>query len=134
MTASAGTRAYWQALGTAAERNGTDHTHPLKAPTVDITLQAAVATAKVLALLIGCRETGVLPNIDTEPSPESQLAAAELIERSLTPQRQEEESETGMQLFYAAIGRRHRGVPGRGPRPVGLCAGRRRAGEDGREH
>ena len=37
MTVSAETRAYWQELGAyyaAAERNGTDHTHPLKAPTV----------------------------------------------------------------------------------------------------
>jgi hypothetical protein len=37
--------------------------------------------ARLIALLIGYRETGVLPDVDTEPSPESQLAAAELIER-----------------------------------------------------
>jgi hypothetical protein len=36
---------------------------------------------RLIALLIGYKETGVLPDVDTEPSPESQLAAAELIER-----------------------------------------------------
>ena len=70
MTVSAKTRAYWHEPGAcyaAAERTGTDHTHPPEPPTADITLEAAVARAKVLALLIGYRETGVLPS-GMEPS------------------------------------------------------------------
>ena len=47
----------------------------------DVAWEAAAATAKLIALLIGYKENGVLPDVDTEPSPKSQLAAAELIER-----------------------------------------------------
>jgi hypothetical protein len=43
----------------------------------------ATATAKLIALLIDYRENGVLPDHDTERSPESQLAAAELIEKHI---------------------------------------------------
>jgi hypothetical protein len=52
MTVSTETRADRQELEAyyaAAERNGTDHTHPPKPPIADITPEAAVATAKVLA-------------------------------------------------------------------------------------
>ena len=81
MTVSAKTRAYWQELGGVLRRRRRQRNRPHPpAPATGIAFEAATATAKVLALLIGYRETGVLPP-GMEPSPEFQLAAAELIER-----------------------------------------------------
>jgi len=48
MTVSAETRAYWQELGgyyAAAERNGTDHTHPPKPPTADVAFDVSAICA-----------------------------------------------------------------------------------------
>ena len=48
MTVSAETRAYWQELGgyyAAAERNGTDHTHPAKPPTADVAFDVSAICA-----------------------------------------------------------------------------------------
>jgi hypothetical protein len=53
---------------------------PLLSTNPDVAWEAAAAMAKVLAPLIGYRENGVLPDVDTELSLQSQLAAAELIE------------------------------------------------------
>jgi hypothetical protein len=94
MTVSTETRAYLQELEAhyaTAGHDGTDHTHRPQPPTADIAFDAAAATAKVLALLIGDRENGVLPT-DLEPTPEFQLAAAESIERYSPHQPTEEEN------------------------------------------
>ena len=87
MTVSAETRAYWQELGgyyAAAERNGTDHTHPAKAPTADVRRSPSVRSAPRACRLAGstAKKTGKFPaDSNADPSPESQLEASGIINR-----------------------------------------------------
>jgi hypothetical protein len=83
MTASPETVAYIKQLrdyDLAADRDGTDSSNPPQPPNANVAWEAAAATAKLIALLIGYNENRVLPT-DMEPTPLSQLAAAELIEQ-----------------------------------------------------
>ena len=65
MTVSAETRAYWQELGgyyAAAERNGTDHTHPAKPPTADVAFDVSAICAESITLLMGRQEDRQVPH------------------------------------------------------------------------
>jgi hypothetical protein len=72
MTVSAETRAYWQELGgyyAAAERNGTDHTHPAKPPTADVAFDVSAICAESITLLMDDRPaSSPPPPTQTRPS------------------------------------------------------------------
>lgn len=48
-------------------------------PSVEIAMDVETLAAQIMALFVDYQKTGVVPDCDTEPSPESRLAAAELI-------------------------------------------------------
>jgi hypothetical protein len=87
MTVSAETRAYWQELGgyyAAAERNGTDHTHPAKPPTADVAFDVSAICAESITLLMDDKKTGKFPTAsNADPSLESQLEASGIIDRQV---------------------------------------------------
>ena len=87
MTASAETRADWQELGgyyAAAERNGTDHTHPVKPPTADVGFDVSAICAESITLLMDDKKTGKFPHrLQRRLVPESQLEASAIIDRQV---------------------------------------------------
>src|SRR6476661_1317919 len=72
MTVSAETRADWQELQAyyaAAERNGTDHTHPAKPPTADVAFDVSAICAKSITLLMDDEKPASSPPTPTQTRP-----------------------------------------------------------------
>ena len=83
MTASPETVAYLKQVKDyylAAVRDGTDCSNPPKPPTPpEVAMDASAARAKIISLILDYQTTGRFPG--WEPTPDAQLAAAELIEQ-----------------------------------------------------
>jgi hypothetical protein len=87
MTVSVKTRADWHEPGAcyaAAERTGTDHTHPPTPPTADVAFDPIAICAKSITLLMDDEKTGKFPtDSNADPSSESQLEASGIIDRQV---------------------------------------------------
>ncbi len=123
MTVSAETRAYWQELGgyyAAAERNGTDHTHPAKPPTADVAFDVIAICAESITLLMDDKKAGKFPtDSNADPSLESQLEASGIIDRQV--QERGIRWGTGSSVRRGRPSRRSTNRPARqscGPRPA----------------
>lgn len=80
MTASPETVAYLKQVRdyyAAADRDGTDSYNPPQPPTPEVAMDASAAVAKIIGLILDYQKTGRFRGF--EPTPEAQLAAAELI-------------------------------------------------------
>jgi hypothetical protein len=82
MTASPETVAYLKQVkdyDLAAARDGTEPSNPPKPATAEVAMDASAARAKIIGLILDYQTTGRFPG--WEPTPDAQLAAAELIEQ-----------------------------------------------------
>jgi hypothetical protein len=66
---------YWA----GAERGENDGQHMPKPPNADVAWEVATLCTKSIGHLLDFKKTGVLPDFNTPPSPESQLEASALI-------------------------------------------------------
>ena len=68
--------AYWA----EAQLGLNDGKHMPRPPNAEVAMEVAAICAKAIGQILDFKKTGVLPDLDTPPSPESQLEASALID------------------------------------------------------